>query len=265
MSGTCGPEQSENRGSVSLKTGHPRILSLGFPLPGRRACGGPSARTPQSRSYAAGWHSVRLLILVGAIFLLGFALGKSRAPQKRPQFLTQVPPLEDFLRWSSFSEVEQAKAIFLALGDRTMAEIRSQYLDRRSGSASDEARGEEDRVRRLDEAIATLEKRMEEFRGGDAEAVLRGEHLRLLLRADRKSDWLDAYLDLLYLDPAHGSVRANLDRAMIIARSIGREAEVLDAVQHWRRVPTRYWPHYLSVSRSSAHSVDGEPREESMP
>lgn len=158
----------------------------------------------------------------------------------RPRFLTQVAPLENFLWWNSFSEVQQTKALLHALCLQSIAESRAAIFRVQHGadplfvsrqSAIDRARAD---------AIQRLHRLIPQFEGTDQAIILRAELLRLLHLTHAGSDWLDTYLDIAFLAPTHDVLDELAHRASEYARTLGRESELHDAIQHRNRIPPRF-------------------------
>ncbi|MBL9139598.1 MAG: hypothetical protein JNK85_27260 [Verrucomicrobiales bacterium] len=157
-----------------------------------------------------------------------------------PRYLKIIPPLESFLWWDSFSEVEQTKATLRAHALRAIAESRARYLQIRRrpalGVFSEDAIAD----RALSEEIDRLNRQIVEFGGTDQEIMLTGELLHVLQKAERNNEWLDVFLASAYRWPTHDLVEWNVRRATEMGRQTGREDEVSNAIRYREGIPTKY-------------------------
>ncbi|MCC6233086.1 MAG: hypothetical protein IT580_10615 [Verrucomicrobiales bacterium] len=204
--------------------------------PRRRAGRGAEPGTrPGAGSW--GWRHVGGAVLVLAAFGAGMVVQDLRDLNPKDNLDRSVPPVEEFLSWDSFSEVEQTRALLRALCLRSIAEIRVGYLERRGNSAP-EAVDHAQRVEQgLAAAIRETRDQIAEFEGTAEEWLLHGEMLRLLQRAERSEEWLDAYLDLVQRNPTDSLIE-NLElRAREVACRLGREAELEPVLAHWSQLP----------------------------
>jgi hypothetical protein len=180
------------------------------------------------------------LILAVALIALGFMVrgvlpsGKASHPQ------LLLPPLDHFLWWSSFSEVDQTRGLLQALCLRSIAEARRKYLESRptTGLDSPPRAGFSDAT--LSNAVEEIRRRMDEFQGTEQELVLGGELLRLLRRCGRDSEWLDVYLRMLYQHPNRDIVDWLRSRAIEVGEMTGRINEVRGALHHRGGIPSEY-------------------------
>ncbi len=186
------------------------------------------------------------MALMGALLMSGFLVGFLTAPwfakEPAPRFLIRVPPLEHFMGWTSFSELEQTKSMLRALCLRTVAEIRAQYLQTRSPLTGTTEPIAVLRDRGLSTAIVEIRSQLESFAGSDPEDLLQGELLRFLEKAGREDEWLDAYLAVLYQQPTEAVVEEYRARALAIGCATDREPEVAAALEHLDSIPRAYRP-----------------------
>lgn len=210
--------------------------------PARVLVGAEPVRTDPSLapSHRRPWPTPLRIAVVLAALAAGY-VARDVQQNWRPRFLTQVAPLEHFLWWHSFSEVEQTRAQLHALCLKSIAESRAALFRIQHGAdplfTSHQAaldRGRADAIRRLRLLIP-------QFEGTDQAVVLRAELLRLFHLTGAGSDWLDTYLDIAYLAPAHEVLDERAQVAAEYARSLGREAELRDAIEHRGRIPARFW------------------------
>jgi hypothetical protein len=187
-----------------------------------------------------------------ALIIGGMVLREAQVAWGTPRALRFVPPLESFLWWDSFSEVEQTTATLRAHALRAIAESRTRYLQIRRrpslGIFPENAivdRALADEMERLNRVIG-------EFAGTDQEALLVGELLHVLQKADRDDQWLDEFLNGTYRWPVHELFVWNTRRAIELGRRLNREAEVTAAIRFRGSIPAKYWPHQPPGSLNEA-------------
>ena len=220
--------------------------SLAGPEAVREESPGPGPDPVHSAKRSWGWRHVGLALGVVAAFAAGMVASDLRGLRTAGNLDREVPPVEEFLFWDSFSEVDQTRALLRALCLRSIAEIRVRYLERRGLPAADEA---EQRRRVEDGLTAALREtrdQIADFEGTAEEWLLHGELLRLLMRAERHGEWLDAYVDLVQRNPTDGQIEAQEPRAREMARQLGRGAELEPVLEHWAQLPWNRGRHLLT-------------------
>lgn len=175
-----------------------------------------------------------------ALVLAGMVAREAQMAWGTPRYLRIIPPLESFLWWDSFSEVEQTKAVLRAHALRAVAESRARYLQirRRPSLGVFPANAIADRA--LLEEIERLHRRIDEFAGTDQEAMLTGELLHVLQKAERSDEWLDLFLASAYRWPTHDLVEWNVRRAKEVGRQLNRQDEVDALFRHRESIPAKY-------------------------
>jgi hypothetical protein len=144
--------------------------------------------------------------------------------------------------WNSFSEVEQTRSVLEALCLRAIAESRVAYLRVRNGPPPLTTSSRDAHDRALAQRLARLDELAEEFHGTEQFFLIHSERFRVLERAGRDGEWLDAYLGIFYQHPTHPMVSFYLDKAETKARAIGREGEIALARSFRRQIPADQWP-----------------------
>lgn len=189
----------------------------------------------------------RLAIVAGWLLALGtlitaLALPSDSKAHRFPAARFTTPPLDHLIWWDSFSEIDQTKGILRGLGLQAIAEIRRSYLKSRHDPEAELASGPTFATSHsaLDSAINQVRRRLSEFEGTEQATLFQGELLRLLRRADRHDEWLDAYLEIVYRHPGDALIPMEAPRAADAAKSTRRETEWHDAMDHWNRIPQRY-------------------------
>ncbi len=161
----------------------------------------------------------------------------------------EVPPVEEFLSWDSFSEVDQTRALLRALCLRSIAEIRVRYLDRRGTTPMETAEHQRRVQEGLTAAIRETRDQIAVFEGSAEEWVLHGELLRLLQRGERHAEWLDAFIDLVLRNPTDSQIESMEPRAWELARRLGRTEELQPVLAYWNHMP---WNHSRLVLPTGA-------------
>lgn len=189
----------------------------------------------------------RLSILAGSLLALGtlitaLALPSDSKAHRFPADRFTTPPLDHLIWWDSFSEIDQTKGILRGLGLQAIAEIRRSYLKSRHDPEAELASGPTFATSHsaLDSAISQVRRRLSEFEGTEQATLFKSELLRLLRRAGRHDEWLDAYLEIVYRHPGDALILVEALRAADAAKSTHRETEWRDAMEHWNQIPQRH-------------------------
>ncbi|MCI0540812.1 MAG: hypothetical protein L0Z50_36900 [Verrucomicrobiales bacterium] len=147
--------------------------------------------------------------------------------------VSRVIPLDYFLETKSFSEIENTKALLEALAAHSISEMRTRSAARghvRTDGLAAPALA----------ALRDVEKRIEEFSGTEQELLLVKEQLILLFQAGLHDRWLDVYLATLYEHPTHDLVGRCAQRAVTVAREIGREDALMAGFRHISSIPLEF-------------------------
>lgn len=215
---------------------------------------------PRERLESTGWgwrHAAWAVVVVGA-FAAGLVTSELRGMRAADTLDREVPPVEEFLSWDSFSEVDQTRALLRALCLRSIAEIRVRYLEHRGGPSASEA----EQARRVEEgltaALRETRDQIAQFEGTAEEWLLHGELLRLLMRAERHGEWLDAYLDLAQRNPTDAQIEVHERRAREIAHRLGRESELEPVLEHWSSLPWNRGRVLLTTGEAKAPARPGD-------
>lgn len=185
-------------------------------------------------------------LLLAAVFAGGFLM-RNATGQPAPDFWRRVPPVDHFLWWESFSEVEQTRSLLDALCRHAIAEVRAKYLDNRMMPAPTTEASVRSAERSLANAIEEMDRRIEEFAGTEQRLVLQLERLRLLRRSGKEDAWLDGFLELFYQRPTNPLVLSLVDQALLSAKSLHREAELQAALENHHRIPHELRPNLREV------------------
>jgi hypothetical protein len=143
----------------------------------------------------------------------------------------QLVPLDYFLEPKSFSEIESTKAVLDALAAQSISDARIRSSSVTSGPRS------QGRAAAVLDAVTELDQRIAEFKGTEQELLLVREQLIRLHQAKLYDRWLDVYLTALYERPTHSLVGMEARRALVIAKEVGREMDVIAGLQHVRSIP----------------------------
>ncbi|NGO40484.1 hypothetical protein G4L39_13935 [Limisphaera ngatamarikiensis] len=167
-----------------------------------------------------------LAILLAAC--VGFALGglhEAPAPREVPLANAMLDPR---LEWHSFSEVDLARATLRMYADeyvrraqQTIAETLRQRAENRDPTRATNQPS-------LQPVIELLEDALTEFQGTGLETEILRPLLFALKHEGRHQRWLDLYLQTLRQHPADPIVSDFLADAQDLARTTGRESELLD-------------------------------------
>jgi hypothetical protein len=162
----------------------------------------------------------------------GARLWSDRSSQSAAAMSTrEEAPLEYFLQTTSFSEIENTRALLNALAAQSISAVRIRF----------ESQGDAvSRGRAAEAGLQALESTLAEFEGTEQEFTLINEQLLLLFRAGQPSRWLDVYLKTLYERPTHELVGRNAQRALTLAKETGREQELLAGFHHVTSIPREF-------------------------
>lgn len=178
-----------------------------------------------------------LLVAVVAGLGLGFQLG-TRRDLASYLALETVPPLDYYSSQASFSEVENTKASLAGLCQRFRTEVREKRVaDHLSPAGSRVEPGAEVH---LDDAIAALERGVNEFAGTTQQIDLAQDLLLALKKSKQFNRWIDVYLTALYKQPTHPVVGSLAKEALNMAGNCGREREVLAGLRHIEEIPVDF-------------------------
>lgn len=213
-------------------------------------------RKVRSRIQVAAAAATLLFMMV---FIVASGMPFGRSPRRFPGEQFVIPPLEHLIWWDSFSEIEQTKGILRGLCLQTIAEIRRSYLLSQSEQvlAPDAVSLVPSQDSGVSNALNHLKRRLEEFQGTEHVSIFQGEILRLLRKAGRHQEWLNLYLELVYQQPGDLLIIMESARAADAAKSVGREAELHEALDHWNQIPRKY--------RLDTAGSEPPPRERSAP
>ncbi len=175
-----------------------------------------------------------LLLLVGA-FGGGYGMRSLHEDYTAPVAVDGVPPLEFFITRQSFSETENAKTALEAMCARFQAAVRARVL---KGRYENDRRDLSPDV--LARAIRDLESGAKQFEGTGQELVLTADLLRDLRAAGRLERWIDVYLKTVYAHPMHPLAGDFASEAILVAKSVGREPEVIQALNHVGSIPLEF-------------------------
>lgn len=217
----------------------------GTPLPAatRTPAASPPLPAPAPPDTARrSWRDRALRgLLLPALVVAGYAF-RDAQHAGGSRFNPWIPPLEHFLSWESFSEVEQTRSLLRALCYRSIAQIRADYLAARLDPPTLTGSNEDPAARGLAAAATQLHALAAEFAGTPEEPVVQQELLRVLHRSSRHDEWLDVFVRLVYTHPTHPIVTDSLPRAQSFARITERDAELLAALRHRGEIPQAFWP-----------------------
>jgi len=149
-----------------------------------------------------------------------------------------VPAPEYFAEGASFSEVLTLKSDLKAQAMHRLAELEARYGPMHTGSVGEDwVTGEGDKVDRL---IEELREATEEFAGTSHQSILLQHWLAVFRRVGRLDEWLDTYLDYAYPMPTDWVVGRLAPHAVRIGRELGREDEVVSALQRIAELPITF-------------------------
>lgn len=192
-----------------------------------------------------------------ALVVFGMLLREAQVAWGTPRALRYVPPLESFLWWDSFSEVEQTRAVLRAHALRAIAESRTRYLQIRRrpglGLFSEDSIAE----RALGGEIERLKRLMDEFSGTEQEPLVVGELLHVLQKAGRDHEWLDVYLDGAYRWPLNELFVWSTRHATELGQRLRRAEEVAAVIQFRGLIPSKYRPQATEASDAEPANQSG--------
>lgn len=177
------------------------------------------------------------ILAAAAAAVFGFYLGSLQEAGALEVAARRVPPLDYFLRESSFSEVTNARDVLQASASRLVAELGVAGATAEAHairtSAGDAVRSEAALAR----VTAGLRAGIEEFRGTEQELFLIQHLLWTLHTREAWDEWLETYLGALYAHPTHPVVARGVREAWRVAQNAGREDELARALRHADQVP----------------------------
>lgn len=138
----------------------------------------------------------------------------SVASARRPDFAAAA---------ESFSEVTAARMALNYAAGQVLVELREHRLEALLAKPAAERSGH------LYRSIEVFEFAREELKGTDREELVLHSLLELLAEDRQYDRWLNLYLELVYRQPVNGLVGRLAPNALRIARTSGREQEVLAA------------------------------------
>ncbi len=201
-------------------------------------CDGEHAQNPvrPSPSILAGLLPPRRCLLA---FAAGIATGYLGAagPNLPRNAASGFVPLDDLTIKPSFSEIRNLKTALHMRCVDFLLNCRTKGVNTGLPVQSEDPSEWEPAEREL---LATFEFLLDELSGTPEEIEVRLAILSLYSRHGASSAWLDGYLHLAYLHPAHRFVRNARSAAMRHARLIVRVAELEAALRHLDEIPARY-------------------------
>jgi hypothetical protein len=145
--------------------------------------------------------------------------------------------VDDLYAPQSFSEVENAKALLLALSEQFKAEIYTERIANHAKAALDTEAGKPVVEPRLLEISQQLEGGVAEFSGTDQELVLVETLLRVLQKAKLYDRWTEVYLSALYQHPTDPMIGRLAAEAISVSKAAGREKDILNGFEHLSNIP----------------------------
>jgi hypothetical protein len=170
--------------------------------------------------------------------------------------LQDTPALEYFLAPQSFSELDNAKRLLEAVANQNLIELRQRRMAfslRTSGNALLPAD-----IIEQQNSIQDLQEAIQRFGGTGQEHAFLRDLLLELKRAKMHDAWLEAYLELLYTQPAHAMTGRFAADAVRISQAAGRYGELLSACAHLAQIPFNFEAKQLAASEIAKAGIHSQ-------
>lgn len=203
----------------------------------------------QRRAEATGHPCLTRVVLVVWLSVIaggvGYLAGATREHPVSRLPVDATAALEYLVSSDSFSEIAQARSVLDGLANRYLLQARMLIARETLAGRDTGKEGSVHPERPCLAAIRVLEEAAAELDGTSHELQLLPTLLSALKRERLYGRWIEAYLSALYRHPNHRVVADQAAEALVLARTIGREAEVIAALRHVSAIPSRFvsgWP-----------------------
>jgi hypothetical protein len=165
--------------------------------------------------------------------LVGYVSGALHQDAVALLLAQQTPGIDYLSRTCSFSEVDSAKAYLEGVSNRWLIELRQ----RRYAAGLLPGNRKRPNQQHSEQAINDLLGAIDEFQGTGQEFAFVEDLLAFLNGQEQRNRWVEVYTRLLYQHPTDFRTGALAQRAVAMARAVGREEDVLRAFQHLSDIP----------------------------
>jgi hypothetical protein len=189
---------------------------------------------------APSWQTLGTVLVVLVAGSCGYYARAFREACPSKLSRQSIEPLEYFVSWKSFSEVDEAKATLQAAAEQFIQGLRTRPIAGVYNAANSSPVTPEAKAACFEKAIQAIEGEIKAFKGTEQEPLLAKELLWLLQRSGNYGRWLEVYLAVLYEHPTHRVVGDFAAQALHVGQITGREPEVQRAFEQLVNLPLEF-------------------------